>query len=64
MNGEGNLIIKNSASSNPANNYEIAASNNHGAIIDLTATAAAAANGNSAPGTLTTTTNPWANFSF
>lgn len=52
--GTGSLVIKNSASSNPANNYEIAASNNHGAIIDLTATAAAAANGNSAPGTLTT----------
>jgi parallel beta-helix repeat protein len=62
----GNLIIKNSASGNgPTNNlnYVIAASNRYGPIIDITATGAAAVSGNSAADT-TTTTHPWANFSY
>jgi len=59
----GNLIVKNSASGNTVN-YEIAADNRYGAILDLTATGSAAASGNSAAGTLTTTTNPWANFAY
>jgi parallel beta-helix repeat protein len=59
----GSLIIKNSASGNTLN-YVIAASNQYGVILDLTAPGSAAASGSSAPGTLTTTTNPWANFSY
>jgi parallel beta-helix repeat protein len=59
--GSGNLVVKNSAAGNTLN-YSIAAGNRYGAILDLTATDAAAATGNSAPGTLSTTTNPWANF--
>ncbi len=59
----GSLILRNSASGNTTN-YDIAASNNYGVILDVTATAAPAVNGNSATGTLTTTTNPWANFSY
>ena len=64
VSGIGNLIIKNSASGNALNNYEIAANNRYGAIIDLTASGSAAGNGNAAAGTLTTTTNPWANFAY
>jgi parallel beta-helix repeat protein len=59
----GSLIIKNSASGNTLN-YVIAASNQYGVILDLTAPGSAAASGSSAPSTLTTTTNPWANFSY
>ena len=62
--GSGNLIIKNSASGNALNNYQIATDNRYGAIIDLTASGTAAASGNAAGGTLTTTTNPWANFAY
>ena len=62
--GSGNLILKNSATGNVLNNYEIAANNRYGAIIDLTANGSAAASGNAAAGTLTTTTNPWANFAY
>jgi parallel beta-helix repeat protein len=62
--GTGNLILKNSASGNALNNYQIAADNRYGVIINLTAGGTAAANGDEAAGTLTTTTNPWANFAF
>ena len=58
----GSLIIRNSASGN-STNYEIAADNRYGVIVDNTATGTAAASGNSAAAT-TTTTSPWANFSF
>ena len=64
VSGSGNLIIKNSASGNSLNNYQIAADNRYGAIIDLTASGTAAASGNAAAGTLATTTNPWANFAY
>lgn len=60
----GNLIVKNSASGNDLNNYQIAAGNRYGVILDLTAADAAAGNGDDAAGTLTTTTNPWANFAY
>ena len=59
----GSLIIKNSASGNSLN-YVIAADNNYGTILDLTGLATAAVSGSSGTGTLTTTTNPWANFSY
>lgn len=51
--GPGNLIVGNSCSTNAAGNYSIAAGNRYGPIIDLTAPGAAAASGNSAPSTLT-----------
>ena len=62
----GNLIIRNSASGNgPTNNlnYVIVADNRYGPILNITATGTAAVNGNSAADT-TTTTHPWANFSY
>jgi parallel beta-helix repeat protein len=62
VDGIGNLIIKNSASGNTTN-YDIAANNRYGPIIDITASGAAAVTGNSATDT-TTTTHPWANFSY
>jgi parallel beta-helix repeat protein len=58
----GNLIIKNSAATN-ATDYDIAASNRYGAIVNITAAGAAAVTGNSAASTLTST-DPWANFSY
>ena len=60
---KGNLIVQNSASGNGVN-YEIVADNRYGVIIDLAASGTAAVSGNSAAGTLTTTTNPWANFAY
>ncbi len=63
VDGTNNLILKKSATEN-VSNYDIAANNRYGVIIDLTAAGSAAASGSSAPGTLTTTTNPWANFSY
>jgi parallel beta-helix repeat protein len=62
--GTANFIIRNSAGGNTTNNYSIAADNRYGVILDLTATGTAAATGDSAAGTLTTTTNPWANFAY
>jgi parallel beta-helix repeat protein len=62
----GNLIIKNSATGNgPTNNlnYDIAANNVFGAIVDRTAPASAAVTGNSA-GSSAGTTDPWANFTY
>jgi parallel beta-helix repeat protein len=58
----GNLIIKNTAATNTTD-YEIAASNRYGAIINITAAGAAAVSGNSAVTTLTST-DPWANYSY
>lgn len=56
----GNLVIRNDASGNTTN-FDIAAGNRYGPIIDLTAGGTAAVSGNSAPDT-TATTHPWANF--
>jgi parallel beta-helix repeat protein len=64
--GAANLIIKNSAGNNGTTNnlnYVIAADNHYGPIINITANGTAAVNGNAAPDT-TTTTHPWANFSY
>jgi parallel beta-helix repeat protein len=60
--GAGSLIVRNSASGNGIN-YNIAADNRYGPIVDLTATGTPAVSGNSAAGTLITT-NPWANFAY
>jgi parallel beta-helix repeat protein len=62
VDSSGSLIIKNSAATNTID-YEIAASNRYGAIINITAAGAAAVSGNSAASTLTST-DPWANFSY
>jgi parallel beta-helix repeat protein len=61
--GTGCLIIRNSVSGNTTNNYEIAASNRYGPIINITAGGAAAASGNSAVSTVNST-DPWANFAY
>ena len=61
--GTSNLILRNSAGGNTTN-YSIVASNRYGVILDLTAAGSAAVTGDSAAGTLTTTTNPWANFAY
>lgn len=58
----GNLIIGNTAAGN-TNNYSIAGSNRYGPIVDLTANGAAAASGNSAASTMSTT-DPRANIAF
>ena len=58
----GNLILRNSAANNTTN-YEIAADNRYGTIVDLTAPGSAAVSGNSATAT-TVSTNPWANFAY
>ena len=58
----GSLIIKNSASNNTID-YVIAASNRYGPIIDISAAGAPAVSGRSAPD-MTTTSHPWANFSY
>ena len=55
------LIIRNSAGNNTTN-YEIAASNRYGPIVDLTAAGSAAVSGSSAASVLTNT-DPNANFS-
>jgi parallel beta-helix repeat protein len=57
------LIIRNTARANFGVNYNIAASNRYGPIVDISASGTAAVNGSSAPDT-TTTTHPWANFSY
>ena len=59
----GNLIIKNSACGNTSN-YEIAASNRYGPIIDITAAGSAAVGGNISAVSTLTSTDPWANFSY
>lgn len=56
----GNLILKNNCSGNTIN-YEFAAHNRYGPIIDITAGGTPAVSGNSAADT-TGTTHPWANF--
>ena len=58
----GCLIIRNSASGNTTN-YLIVANNRYGPIINIPPTGTAAVNGDSAADT-TTTTHPWANFSY
>ncbi len=55
------VILRNSAGGNTTN-YAIAANNVFGAIVDRTAPASAAVNGNSAASSAATT-DPWANFS-
>jgi parallel beta-helix repeat protein len=59
----GNVIIKNSASGNTVNNYDIVANNVYGAIVDRTAPASAAVTGNSGPASAGTT-DPWANIAY
>lgn len=56
----GNLILKNNCSGNTIN-YEFAAHNRYGPVIDITAGGTPAVSGNSAADT-TGTTHPWANF--
>jgi parallel beta-helix repeat protein len=58
----GNIILKNTCSGNTTN-YDIAADNRYGAIVNITASGTAAVAGNSAASTLTTT-DPWANFAY
>ena len=58
----GNLILRNSAADNTTN-YQIAADNRYGAIVDLTAAGSPAVSGDSATAT-TVSTNPWANFAY
>ena len=59
----GNLIIRNSASGNVSVNYEIAANNVFGAIVDRTAPASGIVTGSSAASSAATT-DPWANISY
>ena len=59
----GNVIIKNSASGNTTNNYDIAANNVYGAVVDRTAPASVAVTGNSGPASAGTT-DPWANIAY
>ena len=59
----GNLIIKNSASGNTTANYDIVANNVFGAVVDRTAPASGAVQGNSAASSAGTT-DPWANISY
>lgn len=56
----GNLILRNNCSGNTIN-YEFAAHNRYGPVIDITAGGTPAVSGNSAADT-TGTTHPWANF--
>lgn len=58
----GNVIIRNSASGNTVN-YDLAANNVFGAIVDRTAPGSGAVTGNSASSSAGTT-DPWANFSY
>ena len=63
----GNLIVKNSASGNTTSNYEIAAGNFFGAIMNAVVPAGSPTpppvSGSSAPSSITTT-DPWANISY
>ena len=56
----GNLILRN-ACSGSVTNFDIVAGNRYGPIVNITAGGAAAASGNAAVSTLTST-DPWANF--
>jgi hypothetical protein len=58
----GNLILRNSAAFNTTN-YDIAANNVFGAIVDRTAPVSPAVTGNSAVSSAGTT-DPWANFAY
>ena len=60
--GSANVIVANTASGNSPN-YSIVASNRYGPIVNLTASGAAAASGNAAASTLTST-DPFANFAY
>lgn len=60
--GAGNLIVRNTCSGNTIN-FDIAASNRYGSIVNISAAGAAAVSGSSAAGVLTTT-DPWANFAY
>src|SRR5256714_9714470 len=62
VDGPGNVIIQNTARQNTIN-YDIAANNVFGAIIDRTAAISVAVSGNSAPSSAGTT-DPWANISY
>lgn len=62
VDGAGNVIVSNTAKQNTTN-YDIAANNVFGAIVDRTAPASAAVSGNSAPSSVGTT-DPWANISY
>lgn len=61
VDGSGNWVIRNSAADN-TKNYEIAADNVFGAIVNRTAPASAAVSGSSAASSAGTTA-PWANIS-
>jgi len=61
-NSTNNLVIRNMVSNN-APNYDIAAGNRYGPIVDISVASAMAVSGSSGPDT-TTTTHPWANFSY
>jgi parallel beta-helix repeat protein len=62
VDGPGNVIIQNTAKQNTTN-FDIAANNVFGSIVDRTVPASAAVNGNSAPSS-TGTTDPLANISY
>jgi parallel beta-helix repeat protein len=62
VDGSGNVIVSNTAKQNTTN-YDIAANNVFGPIVDRTAAASAAVAGNSAPSSMGTT-DPWANVSY
>jgi parallel beta-helix repeat protein len=57
------LILRNSAWLNSVANYDIAADNRYGPILNITAAGSPAVLGSSAADT-TATTHPWANFSY
>lgn len=63
VDGAGNLIVRNSASDNSTANYDLAANNVCGLIIDRTAPASAAIVGNSGASSAGTS-DPWANFTY
>jgi len=58
----GNLIIQNTVGNNTLN-YDISADNRFGPIVDITAAGTPAVSGNTASDS-TTTTHPWANFTY
>ncbi len=61
--GAGNVILRNTSSGNTTTNWQIAANNVFGPIIDRTAPVSAAINGNAAPSSLGST-DPNANYSY
>jgi len=62
VDGAGNVIVQNTARQNTTN-YDIAANNVFGAIVDRTAAVSFVVSGNSAPSS-SGTTDPWANISY